>query len=236
MFKRFVFLYKLLFMATSKKTSGKNSNTNNLDILTAYMNHVLETGEEPKSVFKFCKDHKITEAEFYEQYSSFGHLQSKVWTTFHEHTLQLMDKQGREDMTPKEQLLTYFFTFFEMLTANRSYCLMVLNKEHLIKSGNLEMFKELRHGIRSFANELIRQGNENKSLKFLKHPETVFSEGVWFQFLFLLRYWVKDTSAGFEKTDVAIEKSVHTAFELFETAPLESLLDFGKFLWKEHQL
>lgn len=223
-------------MASAKTTTRKKKPAKKLDILTAYMNQVLETGEAPKSIYKFCKEHKITEAEFYAQYSSFDHLQSKIWTTFHEHTLDLMEKQGREDMSPKEQLLTYFFTYFEMLTANRSYCLMVLNKEHLIKSGNLDMLKELRHSIRSFAQELIAQGNENKSFKFLKHPENVFSEGVWFQFLFLLRYWVKDTSAGFEKTDVAIEKSVHTAFEIFETAPLESLIDFGKFLWKEQQL
>lgn len=223
-------------MASAKTSSRKKNTSKKLDILSAYMNQVLETGEEPKSIYKFCKENKITEAEFYEQYSSFKHLQSKVWTTFHEHSIALMEKQARENMSPKEQLLTYFFTYFELLTANRSYCLMVLNKEHLLKSGNLDMLKELRHSIRSFAKELIEQGNTNKSFKFLKHPESVFSEGVWFQFLFLLRYWVKDTSAGFEKTDVAIEKSVHTAFEIFETAPLESLIDFGKFLWKEHQL
>ena len=179
---------------------------------------------------------KITEADFYKEYSSFEHLRSKVWTTFHQHTLALMEKQGRDEMSPKEQLLTYFFTYFELLTANRSYCLMVLKPDHLMKTGNLDMLKDLRSEMRHFSKELIQVGNDMKSVKFLKHPETIFSEGVWLQFLFLLRYWVKDTSAGFEKTDVAIEKSVHTAFDVFETAPLESLIDFGKFLWKEQQL
>ena len=42
-----------------------------------------------------------------------------------------------------------------------------------------------------------------------------------------------DTSKGFEKTDVAIEKSVRVIFDVFETTPLESIIDFGKFLWKE---
>lgn len=220
---------------TPSKTTAKKKTTKKTDIITAYMNHMLDTGEEPKSVYKFCKEHNIKEESFYQQYSSFEHIRSQVWTSFHEHTLALMEKEGREGMSSKEQLLTYFFTFFEMLTANRSYCLMVLSKEHLMKLGSLDTFKALRHEMRHFAKELIQNGNENKSVKLLKHPETIFSEGVWFQFLFLLRYWVKDTSAGFEKTDVAIEKSVHTAFEIFETAPLESLIDFGKFLWKEHQ-
>ena len=44
---------------------------------------------------------------------------------------------------------------------------------------------------------------------------------------------MNDNSAGFEKTDVAIEKSVNTVFDIFENTPLESIIDFGKFLWKE---
>ena len=37
----------------------------------------------------------------------------------------------------------------------------------------------------------------------------------------------------FEKTDILIEKSVNTVVDLLDTKPLESLLDLGKFLWKE---
>ena len=42
-----------------------------------------------------------------------------------------------------------------------------------------------------------------------------------------------DNSPNFEKTDVMIEKTVRVIFDVFETTPLESLVDFGKFLWKE---
>jgi len=42
-----------------------------------------------------------------------------------------------------------------------------------------------------------------------------------------------DDSAGFEKTDVAIEKSIHTIFDVFENTPLDNIIDFGKFLFKE---
>jgi hypothetical protein len=42
-----------------------------------------------------------------------------------------------------------------------------------------------------------------------------------------------DTSKGFEKTDILIEKSVNTVVDLADTKPLESLFDLGKFLWKE---
>jgi len=51
--------------------------------------------------------------------------------------------------------------------------------------------------------------------------------------LFLLQFWINDSSAGFEKTDAAIEKSVKTVFDLFDTNTIDSVIDFGKFLWKE---
>lgn len=52
--------------------------------------------------------------------------------------------------------------------------------------------------------------------------------------MFKLKYWMEDNSARFEKTDVAIEKSVNAIFDVFNTTPLESVLDFGKFLFKEN--
>ena len=66
-----------------------------------------------------------------------------------------------------------------------------------------------------------------------KVTEPVFSEGAWIQFLFLLKFWIDDTSKSFEKTDVLIEKSVNTVVDLLDTKQLENLFDLGKFLWKE---
>ena len=51
-------------------------------------------------------------------------------------------------------------------------------------------------------------------------------------FLFILHFWLNDTSKGFEKTDVLIEKLIHTSQELSNSKPMESLIDLGKFLWK----
>ena len=40
-------------------------------------------------------------------------------------------------------------------------------------------------------------------------------------------------AASFEKTDVFIEKSVNTSFDVLDVAPIKSLIDFGKFIFKE---
>jgi ubiquinone biosynthesis protein COQ9 len=44
---------------------------------------------------------------------------------------------------------------------------------------------------------------------------------------------MNDESSNFEKTDVFIEKSVKASFDLAYNIPTQSIIDFGKFLWKE---
>lgn len=41
------------------------------------------------------------------------------------------------------------------------------------------------------------------------------------------------TPRALKKTDVAIEKSINTVFDVFDHTPLENVIDFGKFLAKE---
>ena len=95
-------------------------------------------------------------------------------------------------------------------------------------SGNIDFYTQPCPGLV----ELIEEGNIEKP-SYLQHPPKIFSEAAWVQLGFLLKFWVEDTSESFEKTDQAIEKSVQTAFDVFENTPLSTLIDFGKFLWKE---
>lgn len=203
------------------------------DIISEFMESVLEQEKVPSSIYKFCKEQKITEEDFFKHFGSFEALQKGIWSEFHTEALTLLEKNKEYQSYPnRNKLLAYFFTFFELLTLNRSYVLFTL-KEHEVMLKNLVQLKGLRKQLKAYAKELIEAGNEDKQLKVLKQPEGIFSEATWAQFLFLLKFWMDDDSAGFEKTDAAIEKSVNTAFDVFDNTPLESILDFGKFLWKE---
>lgn len=216
----------------TKKTASKKS-VSAEKITTAYMEWVLTKEKAPLSVFKFCKENNFTEAEFYEHLGSFEGLQMEVWNSFYKKTILLANKDEHYSAySNQEKMLTFFYTFFELLTLNRSYILFTL-REHQNMMRNLSQLKGLRQNIKHFAANLIRENNEDKKLKILKQSVTVFSEGAWIQTLFLLKYWMDDNSAGFENTDIAIEKSVRAIFDVFDTQPLESVLDFGKFLWKE---
>ena len=217
----------------TKKTTSKTKAITKDVIVSAYMEYVLMNEKTPKSVYKFAKEHAMTEAEFYNFFGSFENLQQGIWTAFFDNAMKLGQKTPEyANFNNQEKMLTFFFTFFELLTANRSYVMFTL-KQHGDMMKNLSQLKPLRSNIKEFAATLIDQKNEEKSFKILKKPVSVFSEGAWLQTLFIMKYWMEDNSASFEKTDVVIEKSVRAIFDVFETTPLESILDFGKFLWKE---
>lgn len=217
-------------MAVKSNTEKNTDDT----IIALYMDDVLEHGVIPVSIYKFCKINNIKEEDFYAYFGSLEGLQKAIWTKFYTNTERLIRKNKEYgEFSNKDKMLTFFFSFFELLTLNRSYVLFALRKDKSILN-NLEQLKGLRKHLKGFAAELIADGNTDKSLKITRHNPRLFSEGAWLQFLFLLKFWMDDSSAGFEKTDVAIEKSVTTIFDVFDNTPLESIIDFGKFLYKEH--
>jgi len=211
---------------------AKKNQESTPDILNAYMEHALEHESFPKSVYKFCKINAIEEAVFYASYSSLDAVKHDVWQAFFHNTHQLLSKnKAYESLTRKDRLLTFYYTFFEVLLLNRSYVLMALN-EHDSAFKNMGQLKLLRNSVKTFAEELIEEGNEEKG-RFSQNPIALFSEATWGQLLFLLKFWMNDTSKGFDKTDALIEKSVTVVFEVFDNTRIDSLLDLGKFLWKE---
>ncbi|MGB2758781.1 MAG: TetR family transcriptional regulator C-terminal domain-containing protein [Maribacter stanieri] len=213
--------------------SAKAKKVTKDSIITMFMDYVLENEKLPKTVYKFCKVNAIEESDFYLYFGSIEALKKGIWNTFYENTVNVIEKNKEyQDFTNRDKMLTFFYTFFEVLTLNRSYVLFIMeNAPSPLK--NMEQLKGLRKNIKDFAKVLIANGNQNKSSKLTKHNPQLFSEGAWLQSMFLLNFWKSDDSAGFEKTDLAIEKSVNTIFDVFDNTPLENILDFGKFLYKE---
>ena len=216
-------------MSAKKKTAKPDKKT----LLAAYMTQSLENERFPVSVFKFCKEQEIEESDFYSLFGSMESLQKEIWVFFYEETIALLEKdKAYTGYGNRERMLSFYFTFFELLGLNRSYILFALRQsgEPMQK---LNQLKGLRSHTRAFARDLIEEANAEKSTKLTQHNPEVFAEGAWLQLMFLLRFWINDDSPGFEKTDVAIEKSVNTIFDIFDNTPLERVLDFGKFLFKE---
>lgn len=214
-------------MATKKSKITKDS------IVSMYMNYTLEQGEKPKSVYLFSKLNEFTEAEFYTFFGNLESIEKEIYNLFFEKTVELLNKDTNYDSYDmKSKLLSFYFTFFELLAANRSYVSMSL-KEDKNQLKNLLQLSGLRNHLKKFIGEITTDEVRIQQEKIQDFQEKAIQESAWIQFLFTLKFWLEDGSANFEKTDIYIEKSVKLSFELMNVAPINSLIDFGKFIFKE---
>lgn len=212
---------------------AKKKNLTKNNIITFYMDYVLEHGQNPKSVYSFAKHNNFEESKFYEFFGSFENIEKHIFKVFHDNTISALHKSDEySSFQSREKLLSYYFTFFENLTANRSYVVYTLNKH----KNSLKSFKALtalKSSFTQYINDLDIELLDVKEEKLNKIQNKGLTESAWLQLLLTIKFWLEDTSASFEKTDVFIEKSVNTSFDVLNIAPLKSLIDFGKFIFKE---
>jgi hypothetical protein len=214
-------------MATKKSTLTKEK------IVSMFMNDTLENNEKPKTVFHFAKANGFTETEFYQLYGGLDRVEKDVFNMFLLKTIALLEKdKDYEYYDMKSKMLTFYFTFFELLNQNRSYVLLTL-KDNTAPIKSWMQLSELRIGFKNYISGIISEEYRLKQERFQEIQEKTLKESAWFQMMMTLKFWLDDTSPSFEKTDIYIEKSVKASFELMNTAPLESLIDFGKFIFKE---
>ncbi len=97
----------------------------------------------------------------------------------------------------------------------------------------LGKLSELKHRFTQFISELDIEMIDVKQDKLKKFQDKTLEESAWIQLLVTIKFWLDDTSASFEKTDIFIEKSLNASFDLLNVQPLKSIIDLGKFLFKE---
>ncbi|MBF4492663.1 TetR/AcrR family transcriptional regulator [Flavobacterium sp. MR2016-29] len=214
-------------MATKKKMITRD------DIVSKYMDYVLEKGEKPKSVYHFVKENDFTEAEFYTFFGTLEGLEKEIFRLFFVNTVDLLHKNSEyEAYNMKNKMLSFYFTFFEMLTANRSYVLQSLKLDRNPLK-NLVQLTSLREVFKEYVSEILTDDYRLEQQKLQKFQEKAIQESAWLQLMMTIKFWIDDSSPAFEKTDIFIEKSVNASFELMNVAPINHLIDFGKFLFKE---
>lgn len=210
-----------------KKTITEN------DIISFYMDYVIENNENPKSVYAFAKANNFEESKFYTHFGSFEAIEKQVFNTFFNNTITVLGKsQEYQSYDSRNKLLSFYFTFFENLTANRSYVIYVLH-QHKNNLKGLSLLSSLKKSFTDFIDSLGIEMIAIKQEQIDKIQSRALQETAWLQLLLTLKFWMDDTSASFEKTDIFIEKSVNTSFDVLNVAPLKSMIDFGKFIFKE---
>jgi len=211
----------------------KKKSISQSDIISFYMDHVLTHNEKPKSIYAFAKANKFEENNFYVFFSSFDALEQSIFKVFFENTHATLEKsEDYQSFDARNKLLSFYYTFFENLTANRSYVVHALDGQ----KNSMKSLKLLSHLKKSFTNYIENLGInligvQQDQLEKLQNRS--LKESAWFQLLVTMKFWLEDTSTSFEKTDIFIEKSVQASFDFIDVTPLKSIVDFGKFLYKE---
>jgi hypothetical protein len=203
------------------------------EIITFYMEYVVEHTCKPNSIEDFAQLHQFDDAIFYDHFTSFKDLEQTIYNVLFENSLVIL-KQSPEyhSFSKKDKLLSLFFTFFENLSLNRAYIEITLKGlENQLKA--LSVFSKLRHSFITFIDELDLE-TFNLNIDSIENiQKKTIKESAWIQFLFTMKFWLDDTSQAYEKTDVFIEKSINTSFELLETKSLHNIIDLAKFLYQE---
>lgn len=204
-------------------------------IREAYKNYWLENGKRPVSVYAFCQLLALPETTFYDMYSSFDAVEKDLWLSFFQDTVdKLKEDETYRQYSAREKLLTFYFLWVQQLRENRSFILQQ-KENHRIPGLHLEKLETFRHAFYDYIRELIKEGYQTGEIKERKYISDQYVHGFWMQALFVLRYWIKDTSERFEMTDAAIEKAVNLSFQLISSNTIDSLLDFGKFMFAGKQ-
>ncbi|SIO12657.1 TetR family transcriptional regulator C-terminal domain-containing protein [Chitinophaga niabensis] len=201
-------------------------------IREAYKRYWLENGKRPVSVFALCKIIDIPESAFYESYSSLDGVESDIWLSFFERTLeQLQTDETYQQYSAQEKLLAFYFLWVQKLKEDRSYILLQKERYQFPSPAQFSQLSTFKQAFFEYATSLIKEGYLSTEIKERKFISDKYVHGFWMQALFVLKYWIDDRSVNFEMTDAAIEKAVNLSFQLIHSNTLDSLLDFGKFIF-----
>lgn len=201
------------------------------EIISAYINHCREHGESPKSLYAFAKSIQLDEKDFYPHFTSFEGLENLIWSSRIQQTIENCQKDPvYQQYSVREKYLSFVFSFFQELLNERSFFVQNWKKIAKPSFGIPAALKSANEVYIQYVQQLMDEAIESQEVKARKYLDKKYADGLWFQFMMIIQFWVKDSSPNFEKTDEFIEKSIQASFELLGVTAFDSLIDLGKFL------
>lgn len=197
------------------------------------MEYVVAQQSKPESIAAFSEMHNFSDEEFYSHFTSFKDIEKDIYLLLFENSVAIL-KQTPEftSFSKKDKLLSLYYTLFENLSLNQEFIKFNLKGfENQLKA--LSIFSRFKRSFLLFIDELdLETFNLNVDVIENMQHKTI-KESSWIQLLFTIKFWLDDTSEAYEKTDIFIEKSLNTSFELLNTKSLNNIIDLAKFLYKE---
>lgn len=202
-------------------------------IIEKYNEFLLTHGKQPNNVFSFSKEIGIEESTFYKYFGTFEAIEKFIFTNLFNKTIEVLNNnQDYLGYDAKTKLISFYFTFFENLTANRSIVFQIL-KDSKWPTNNIKKLEGFRDNFKSYIKSLDIESIQIPQVKLEDIKNKTITELAWGQLLVTIKFWMEDESPSFEKTDIFIEKSLQVSFDIVSLTPFKNILDLGKFLFKE---
>jgi hypothetical protein len=200
-------------------------------MLAAYVQHILQEGKEPQSVFRFCTDQGISEDQFYRLFSGFPAMETAFWKHQFDQVAKLLSESPEfKGYAVREKIAAFFFTWIEQARSNRSFVL--LRARDWMKPLNRDPGKAaLEEKVKSWMADRIREGMETGEIQHRPIVDSGYNRLLSLQFFFVFDFWIRDQSPDFEDTDALIEKSMQVVFDLLQQNTLDKTVDLARFLW-----
>ncbi|WP_421762602.1 hypothetical protein [Ekhidna sp.] len=195
-------------------------------IQKGFQDYLLEEGKIPETVRIFTKYLKISDEDFYKYYGSLKNIEKSIWKDYFSRTLKVIQNDPEfEEMDGREKHLSFLYTLMEIVKPDRSYILYKLENKKPYELPELQGAKKV-----------ITDSDIDwaKNFQFLPDKaqsitQSAYKQVLWSHSVATLIFWVKDDSASASDTDVFIEKTTRTAFDIGELPALDSILDLSKF-------
>lgn len=198
-------------------------------VLDLYRKTLLETGQPPVSIYRFCADHGFKEEAFYATFASFGKVEGELWASLVTDAVnQLTGEKDFAEQGARPRLLGFYFTFLEIARANRSF--LLLRFPGLPKALACSRLRGMEEKFAEFSRETARIGEKTGEIAGRGKVTSWFPRITWGQFIFLLDFYLKDESEAFERTDALVEKSTRLLFDAAGEQVIDSAFDLFRFL------
>ncbi|TAF65190.1 MAG: TetR/AcrR family transcriptional regulator [Cytophagales bacterium] len=206
-------------------------------ITKAYIEYMLENDKKP-TVYGLCKKLKIKEEEYYEHFNSIADIEAAIWLGFFQDTQQKIEAQEvYSNYSVREKMLSFYFTWLETLKAHRSFILQTYQiPQNFWETPNFQVFDAFKQPFIEFTENLLLEGRESEEVAERPLLNDYYSTWLWKQALQIFHFWLKDTTKGFEKTDLMVEKSVNFFFDFAGKGILDSAFDYLKFSFQNSKL
>lgn len=192
------------------------------DKITQAYKEMVITGEEPINSFTLCSKIDISEKEFFQHFSSTEDVGRRIWANLAEEVIQgLNASEEVQEYTALNKILAYYFTFFEVALAERSFIEKTFEEKTLLTAYR-DKFKE-------FMGDLVQEGIAMEEIVERLSLSSYYPEMLWQLHARLINFWLNDTSEHFVETEKAIEVYSKLPLELMQHNLFDSVFETVKF-------